>query len=335
MLVELTPQNHPVVDLDPASAGEWVAAHLGFQPVSVTALSGGVSSIVLLAEGQRRVVVKQSLPRLQVQAEWFCDRRRALRESAALRILGPLLPPRAVPVFLAEDAERFTFAMSAAPAGTETWKARLLRGECDLAAARSAGEILSSVIQATAGRYASEFGDIGIFDDLRLDAYYRYTAQRHPDLRPYFYALIEDCTGRRYSLVHGDYSPKNILTDGVSAIAIDWECVHYGNPSFDAAFALNHLLLKSFHLPDRTPEFAALAAVFWSVVQSSAAGWFEESTLRHWPGLLLARMDGKSPVEYITDERTRRRIREFSRELISRPSRSVQEVFQRRLSYNE
>jgi 5-methylthioribose kinase len=322
-----------VADLDAASARDWVSEHLGFVPVSVTPLSGGVSSIVLLAEGDQRVVVKQSLPQLKVEAEWLCDRRRAIREAAALRILEPVFPGGAVPRLLAEDPARFTFAMSAAPLEAETWKSRLLRGQCDREAARSAGEILRMLVRETAGRYQQEFGDIGIFDDLRLDAYYRYTAARHPDLKPYFDSLIADCVESRHSLVHGDYSPKNILTDGGGAMAIDWECVHYGNPAFDAAFLLNHLLLKTFYLPARRAEFALLANEFWTAVEG--AGWFAESTFRHWPGLLLARMDGKSPVEYLRDEGVKHRIREFARDLIARPPTSVDEVFARRQLYNE
>lgn len=318
-------------DLDTNSAREWLIQHLGFEPQSVEALSGGVSSLVFLAEGALRVVVKQSLPQLQVQAEWLCDRRRALREAAALRVLGPLLPAGSVPAFLAEDPDRFTFAMAAAPAHAETWKTALLRGECDRATAKSAGEVLATLIRETAGRFQQEFGDMAIFDDLRLEAYYRYTAERHPDLRAYFDALIADCMNRRVALVHGDFSPKNILTDGTSAMVIDWECIHYGNPAFDSAFLLNHLLLKSFHLPAHAADFATLAADFQGA--AAAGDWFEESTMKHWPGLLLARMDGKSPVEYIRDEPLKMRIREFARDLIARPATSVDEVFRRRLLY--
>ena len=319
------------VELDPGSAGAWVAARLGFEPTSVRPLSGGVSSIVLLAEStSRRVVVKQAMPRLRVEAEWLCDRRRALREAAALRELGKVLNPGTIPQLLAEDPDGYAFAMSAAPEATETWKARLLRGHCEPRVAGLAGATLAQMIERTAGRLQQEFGDTAIFDDLRLDAYYRYTAVRHPDLRRYFESLIDDCLGTRYSLVHGDYSPKNILTDGLSNVAIDWECVHFGNPAFDAAFLLNHLLLKSFHLPARVQEFAECAEEFRKSLSALNGGWFFPSTLRHWPGLLLARMDGKSPVEYIREDSLRDSIREFARDLISRPAQSVAEVFERR-----
>jgi hypothetical protein len=321
--------------LDAATAREWVAHRLGFAPRSVRALTGGVSSIVLLAEGERRVVVKQALPRLQVEAEWLCDPARALREAAALRALGPLLPPGSIPELLAEDADLLAFAMSAAPAESETWKAKLLRGECSIETARTVGEILAACIGRTADLQSSDFDDMSIFDDLRLDAYYRFTAARHPDLRAYYQELIQDCVRHRRCLVHGDFSPKNILTDGREAMVIDWECVHYGNPAFDAAFLLNHLLLKSFHRPGSTAGYQSLAVAFWHAVEPAAEERLREATLRHWPGLLLARVDGKSPVEYIRDPQTKDCIRELARDLIVRPPASVPDVFARRLSYKQ
>jgi aminoglycoside phosphotransferase (APT) family kinase protein len=328
------PHSLPVTELDACTARSWATDHLGFEPASVRTLSGGVSSVVFLAErGRRRVVIKQALPQLRVQAEWTCDRRRALREALALRELGAVLQPAMIPVLVAEDPGQYAFAMSAAPENAGSWKDRLLRGQCERAVAGAAGETLAVLIERTAGRFQTEFGDIGIFDDLRLDAYYRYTAARHPDLGWYFESLIRDCTERRHSVVHGDYSPKNMLTDGSAAMVIDWECVHYGNPAFDAAFLLNHLLLKSFHLPAQAPGFAILADEFAAALSPVSADWFLESALRHWPGLLLARMDGKSPVEYIRDEKLREGIREFARNLMTRPAMSVSEVFERRMNW--
>ena len=59
--------------------------------------------------------------------------------------------------------------------------------------------------------------------------------------------------------------------------------------------------------------------------------WLEASTIRHWAGLLLARVDGKSPVEYIKDPASRQTIRDFARNLIAEPARAITDVFERRL----
>lgn len=310
---------------------------MSVRPDRIIPLAGGVSNTVLLVEaGGRSFVVKQALPQLRVQAEWLCDRRRIRRESAALQVLSPVLPPGSVPSVLFDDPANCAFAMSAAPASAETWKAGLLRGECDGSIAEQVGHILAALIRSTEGssELNSRFGDIAIFDQLRLDAYYRYTAGRHPDLAPWFESLIADCTGRRFCIVHGDFSPKNFLVDGNAVVVIDWECVHYGNPAFDAAFLLNHLLLKSYHLPAQAADFAALGLRFRNAVASGIPSmpWLEEATIRHLSGLLLARMDGKSPVEYITDTALKDRIRGFARGLIAQPPRTIAEVFDRRLT---
>jgi aminoglycoside phosphotransferase (APT) family kinase protein len=249
----------PIYELDTEDrARRWVSSRLGVEPQVLRPLSGGVSNTVLLAEaGGQRLVIKQSLPRLRVEAEWFCDRNRILRECDALKLLAPVLPPGAVPRVVLEDPDNCAFAMTAAPEAAETWKAHLLRGEIDTGIARQLGEFLGALIASTA-EVDSRFSDMSVFDTLRLDAYYRYTAARYPDLSDRLYRLITDCETQRISLVHGDFSPKNILVDSGAAIVIDWECVHYGNPAFDAAFLLNHLLLKSFHMPGRAGELAGV-----------------------------------------------------------------------------
>jgi 5-methylthioribose kinase len=222
--------------------------------------------------------------------------------------------------------------MTAAPESAETWKAQLLRGECDPRVARRVGEILRALVRGTSGSrtLTDRFGDIAVFDQLRLDAYYRFTASRHPDLAAPLEALIADCEANRLALVHGDFSPKNFLVSGEDVAAIDWECVHYGNPAFDAAFLLNHLLLKSFHMPELAAEFISLARVF----RDALAGAIEErSVARHLAGLLLARMDGKSPVEYIKGPALKESIRLFARSLFANPASDMEDVLTRRVAW--
>ena len=54
----------------------------------------------------------------------------------------------------------------------------------------------------------------------------------------------------RSVLVHGDFSPKNLLVSGDRLVIIDCEVAWYGDPAFDLAFLLNHLCLKAlYHAP--------------------------------------------------------------------------------------
>ena len=301
----------------------------------MTSLGGGVSNHVFLVEaGHLRCVVKQSLGRLRVEAEWLSRRDRIHRECAALRAVAPALPAGAVPAVLFEDRENYVFGMEAAPAGAQPWKTGLMAGEVREELAEEAGRLLGTWISESAGRpeWCGEFGDLTVFGELRVDPYYRFTADRHPELRERFAALIEECLGRRVSLVHGDYSPKNLLVCGGGLMAIDWEVVHWGDPSFDAAFLTNHLLLKAVCVPGAGTRLASAAGAFWrglSATAGPAAGWLEPAAMRHLGCLLLARVDGKSPAEYVRDESLKSKLRGAARDLILRPPLSAAEALER------
>lgn len=301
----------------------------------ITELGGGVSNTVLLVEaGEKRFVLKQALGKLRVQDDWFSDRERVFRESAAMRRLAPHLPPGSVPEVLFEDRENGLFAMSAAPREAETWKALLMRGVFEAVVAETVGGMLASLVSASWRDPEAEraFGDQTVFDQLRLDPYYRTTALRHPDLRPQFERLMRESASRRVSLVHGDWSPKNFLVSSGAVAAIDFEVIHFGDPAFDSAFLLNHLLLKSFYRPEWRAEYARLAARFWEAYRAGLpadCGWIEAATLDHLGGLLLARIDGKSPAEYITGPELRERIRGFARRLMVSPPPRIADVFER------
>jgi 5-methylthioribose kinase len=145
-----------------------------------------------------------------------------------------------------------------------------------------------------------------------------------------FESLIRESAGRRVSLVHGDWSPKNFLIHGDSVIAIDFEVIHFGDPAFDAAFLLNHLLLKSIYLPQLRKDFAALARAFWIALLAglpTGADWMEAATVAHLGCLMLARVDGKSPVEYLKDPQTQQTVRCRARDLIRFPPPTLQAVF--------
>jgi 5-methylthioribose kinase len=232
---------------------------------------------------------------------------------------------------LFEDRENFLFAMTAAPPDSTAWKDLLLNGEICVDTARAAGALLGRMASVTWHDDACEktFGDQTVFDQLRLDPYYRFTAVRHPDLAFHAARLIEETSLRRVSMVHGDWSPKNLLAGRGGVMAIDFEVVHFGDPSFDSAFMLNHLLLKSFARPQWRSMYAEAALGFWRAYRSAIpqAPWIEPATLEHLGWLLLARIDGKSPVEYLREHLLQDQVRQFARNLILSSPKSVAELF--------
>lgn len=297
----------------------------------ITELGGGVSNTVLLIEtSQHPFVLKQALGKLRVKDDWFSDRTRIFRESAAMRRLAPHLHD--LPEILFEDQPNCLFAMTAAPAGSETWKSLLLRGVIDAGIAGTIARMLAAMVSVSwrDAESARIFGDQTVFDQLRIDPYYRTTAARHPDLKPCFDRLILESGARRVSLVHGDWSPKNFLVSAGRVTAIDFEVIHFGDPAFDSAFLLNHLLLKTFYRPQWAGDYARAASRFWETYRTglpAECGWIESATLRHLGCLLLARVDGKSPAEYLTEPALRERVRNFARRLILTPPETIAEVF--------
>ena len=288
---------------------------------------------MLLAEcPEERVVLKQSLGKLRVEQEWLSERSRIFREAAALRLLHHLLPAGCVPQVLHEDRENYILIMSAAPPEAKMWKSLLFEGSISTATAGRIGSTLGMIIARTwkSAECESVFGDQTVFDQLRVDPYYRSTALRHPGLAKYFERLIASSKQRRVSLVHGDWSPKNFLVYRDSVTAIDFEVIHFGDPSFDAAFLLNHLLLKSYRFPPWRKGFQSAAREFWSTLMEFVpreCDWFEQAAIEHLGCLLLARIDGKSPAEYITDQETKETIRQAAQRIIVNPPRTVLDVF--------
>jgi 5-methylthioribose kinase len=329
-----------LLQLDSHDALTWIADRLQapIDDVRLTPLGGGISNLVILVEAPGiRYVFKQSLERLRVEQEWLCRRDRIFRESAAIADLAAVLPPGSVPTLVLESPDNFLYAMEAAPADAVPWKSPLLAGEVRLETAAGAGRLLGTWIRESAHQpdWPSAYGDWTVFEELRVDPYYRSTADRHPELAAEFASLIKECRQRRISLVHGDFSPKNLLVSPDSVMVIDWEVVHWGDPAFDPAFLTNHLLLKAFHRPSDWPQYRAAAEAFWQSLHhelDSGFDWLEPAAMRHLGCLMLARIDGKSPAEYIRDEGLKAQIRQVAADLIRRPARTAQQCFDRLFS---
>lgn len=318
-----------MLELTPTSAAAYLAARLQLPlaSIAVTELAGGVSNLVFRATiaGHPDIILKQSLAKLRVQEDWYSDRARIYREMDALQFLGAVAPPGSLPAVLFEDRDHYLFAMTAAHAEAPTWKAQLLGGEVHLTLAEQAARL-----HATFFRPGSQFAGLDLFDQLRLDPYYRFTARRHPDLKTHFQRAIDQARTQLRALTHGDWSPKNFLVNpGPALFSIDYEVIHYGDPCFDVAFLLNHFLLKGWHNPLHRAHYAALARTYWetlSGVLPQHRSWLEAGTLTHLGCLQLARVDGKSPVEYLRPA-ILPQVRRFARDLIQNPPHALLEVF--------
>jgi len=279
--------------------------------VAVEILAGGVSNKTVRvgrASGERWVL-KQALPKLRVEADWFADPERIRREALGIGHLSALLPGH-IPALIFEDPAHHLLAMAAVPEPHEVWKQVLMQGDGTVEQAGAFGELLAT-IHAGAWRQREAlqpvFRDRGYFESLRLEAYYAYAAEQCPDATDFLHGLIETTRGRSSTLVHGDYSPKNILVHDDRLILLDHEVIHWGDPAFDVGFSLTHLLSKAHHLSAHRTAMRRLAEAHWSRYHQGVRDmpWVSElqpHAVRHTLGCLLARVDGRSPLEYLTAE---------------------------------
>ena len=290
-------------------------------------LEGGVSSDIYRVEtAAGPVCVKRALARLKVAADWRAPVERNGSEAGWFAAVNALLPD-AAPRLLGQDEEAGALAMAwLDPETHPVWKAELAAGRADPAVAREVGRRLAVIHRAHAGdgAAAAAFATDAIFHAIRLEPYLLATAARHPDLAPALNDLAEATAGTRETLVHGDVSPKNILAGPRGPVFLDAECAWYGDPAFDLAFCLNHMLLKSVWKPRHE---AAYLACFTALVEGyGPEAALEARAARLLPGLLLARLDGKSPVEYLTREDEKARPRAFARRLLLHPPASLGEI---------
>lgn len=302
---------------------------------TVEPLTGGVSSDIVrirLSDG-RDFCAKRALGQLKVATEWKAPLERNHYEVAWLKRAGGIVPG-AAPQVLAEDREHGIALLEYLPPDDYVlWKAELLAGRADpavpVAVALALGRIHAATLNDAA--VAAAFPTDHLIDALRLDPYLRFTASRYPELSERILAVLETTATTKMALVHGDVSPKNILIskrDG-HPVLLDAECAWYGDPAFDAAFCLNHLLLKSVHLPAMAPELLMQARAFaheWlSHFPRALQAGLDGRVAALLPCLMLARVDGKSPVEYLSEE-SRQAVRDLAIPLIARPLISVDAV---------
>ncbi len=295
----------------------------GVQP-RCTPLTGGVSSDIWLVEGAGRpFCVKRALPRLRVAAEWTAPVERNTIEAAWLRAVEGFCPG-AAPRVLALDAEGGMFALEYLDPSTHSlWKQELREGRVSVPVAAAVGRRLARIHRefARVPSAPDEFATDATFHAIRLEPYLVAAARAHPDRAGALHALVETTARTKRTVVHGDVSPKNILVGPDGPVFLDAECAWFGDPAFDAAFCLNHLLLKCLWVPTSRAAFLAsyeaLASAYLSGVDWEPSGDVERRTANLLPGLLLARVDGKSPVEYLTDDRSKDVVRLAARALLA------------------
>ena len=300
------------------------------------ALPGGVSSDIWLVQlPDRQLCIKRALAKLKVKEEWHAPISRNATEVDWLETAN-IIVPGCAPRVLAHDPNRGMFAMQFIPPETgKTWKEKLQTGSVEPTFASSVGYTLAAIHTTSMNMpdLAQRFATDEVFRAIRLKPYLESTARRHPDLTSELTELIKTTTSTKLALVHGDISPKNILVCGSQPVFIDAECAWWGDPAFDLAFCLNHFLLKCIWVPNSATKlilcFNSMTKAYLSTIPADYAIDIESRTARLLPGLFLARIDGKSPVEYITREVDKDKVRKAAIALLKKPVEDLVSVAHR------
>jgi len=135
-----------------------------------------------------------------------------------------------------------------------------------------------------------------------------------PEASTFIDALVTETRSRADTIVHGDYSPKNVLVSKDRLILLDHEVIHLGDPGFDLGFSMTHLLSKAHHLPTMREAFLGATIHYWQTYSATIGenDWADELELRavrHTLGCMLGRVRGRSPLEYLSaEERTRQAV---------------------------
>ena len=286
--------------------------------------------VLAVTTSSKKLVLKQALAELKVSEKWEADQRRAIVEADAIELFNKLSPDQ-VPKLVFLDPQRFILVLERVPVGSTVWKSDLLAGVINpdiggalgktLASWHNFGEITPSA--------KIKFMEDSLFEQLRIDPFYRFVAAKNPQIEVAIRKLINELEGDKTTIVHGDFSPKNIMVAMNDDVYIlDFEVTHVGNPVFDLAFLIAHLVCKFFRAEDRLQAklLANTANTFVKEYEKLRA--ISPSVAKHAALIALARVEGKSPVNYLSADQ-QKKLQSFTKAILADKSDfSVAELFE-------
>jgi len=299
---------------------------------TVEVLTGGVSCVVLaVANADVDLVVKQALPELKTKAKWVADQRRAIVEADAMRVYHSITPD-SVPELIDIDPDNFTLTMSRLPHSCTNWKQDMLEGRIFPEMGEKLGGVLAQWHNAAAqsAEIKDKFMEDSLFEQLRVSPFYRSVKDKNPNLQDVISQLIGEITTIKTTLVHGDFSPKNILaTSDHNPIVLDFEVAHTGNPVFDLAFVSAHLLCKVIRAenPSEQADLIATATNFLAAYRQASRLSVAESLAHHVALIALARVEGVSPVNYL-DQSAQARLVALTKSALLDSGMSFEKLFE-------
>ena len=320
--------------LDQSTVVEYLISKKIISPdenAEVEVLTGGVSNVVLaITTASQKLVLKQALAELAVSEKWEADQRRAIVEADAIELFNQL-SPKQVPKLIFLDSERFILVLERVPVGSTVWKSDLLAGVINPDVGAVLGKTLASWHNYADGnaQVKIKFMEDSLFEQLRIDPFYRFVAAKNPQIEVGIRKLINELEGDKTTIVHGDFSPKNIMVAMNDDVYIlDFEVTHVGNPVFDIAFLVAHLVCKFFRAEDRLQAKLLANTANSFIKEYEKIRVVSPSAAKHAALIALARVEGKSPVNYLSGDQ-QKKLQSFTKTILADKSEfSVSELFE-------
>ena len=262
--------------------------------------------------------------RVQLAAGTVCVKCDALDVSAEWLKLARAIVGESVPEVLGQQSGLFAMEYLD-PSLFPTWEQQLRDGVVDPAIAAECGRLMGRIHAATANNVAiaERFATERVFQTLRIEPYLLASTVAYPELAVPLHRLARSTTNARLTLVHGGIHPGNIRVGPEGPMLPDAEVACYGDPAFDVAFCLSHLLLNSIRHPlwfdAHLTCFDVLSATYSQRISWEDPAQIEERAARLLPGIVLACVAGESPARYIADANNRERVSGIARRMLVDP----------------
>ncbi|MDG2032820.1 MAG: aminoglycoside phosphotransferase family protein [Rhodospirillales bacterium] len=303
------------------------------EPLKLTELGGGISSEIYRVDtSSKSICVKRALPTLKSDRHWHVPVERSEAEWNWLNVANDIIPDIAPKPLGYDDQSNLVVMAYLDPKTFRNWKDLLRTGKIDPVIAGDVARNLVTIHNSTTNKpdFARQFANDEVFYKIRLEAYFLAAGRSVPEVNNHMVQLVADTAAQKYALVHGDVSPKNILVGPEGPVFIDSECAWYGEPAFDAAFCLTHFLLKCAWQPQWKSQYLACHKAFRQTYLDHVK-WQEHEEMdrritRLHLGMLLARVAGRSKVEYITELPEIEMIRKFAVRLLRHEIATTAEV---------
>ena len=269
-------------------------------------ITDGVSSdIWYIKTINRAFCAKRALSKLTVKEDWHAPVSRSNYEAKYFEVCKKIIP-ESFPKVLGHDKRKYILAMEWYDSKThEVWKKKLLSRKVDQKDTEEVAEILGKIhsVFYKDKEIEKNFNNDKTFHDIRIEPYLLFTSKSYPNFQKEFLDMAENLKKNKRTLIHGDFSPKNILISKTKPKILDAETACWGDPTFDLAFCLNHILLKSIlqrkYNINYTPLLLSFVNTYFNKFKAESKKNMLAKLFKLLAMLLLARVDGKSPVEYL------------------------------------